>query len=430
MSLPKEIDYESRPLSLPAGTNLTSIVAAPTNGSSFTDGAVIYLDLVNRGYLVPQSIYLRYKLAVACNATAGPVLRGIAGYSAINRSEILIGSSVVESIQQYNQVSNMVVQTKLNFAQKAGLAAGLGLIDQTTTPTFDNLDGYTLAASSTTTIPCAVPLGNMLSAAQTLVPLGKMPACRIQLTLDTASNIVSVGGGTSLTVSNVELVYDVVDFGPEVDAAVDMMADENGEIVIKSQGYINSAQALTSNFSGMNELVYGVRLASIKSLFACFCGTTAAHSPSSWAGSRDITSNAGDYQFSISGRPFPERPISTALNKAGALMELCNAWGPSHDLLTSNTSISSKQFYAYTGSNGASAADSASSPSKFFIATNCEKLSSSGVLLSGVSSQNTPITLRINTSVATTQGFNVNVIALYDALIKVNPRTRQASVMI
>lgn len=429
MSLPKEINYIARPQSLPVGTNVTSIVASPTNGSLFTDGAVIYLDMVNRGYLVPSSLYLRYKLTSTIT-TGQSYIRGIPAYAPFARSEVLIGSSVVESIQQYNQVCNMIVNTKLNVAQKVGLASAFGILDQTTTPTFANTNGANLGAvAGSFALSLACPLGNMLSCATTLVPLGKMPATRVQLTLDSVANVIS-GTGTGIRVENVELCYDVVEFGPEVDAAVDSMVDENGEIIIKSQGFINSAQVLTSGFSGMNELVYGVRLASIKSLFASFCGTTAAHSPSSWSGSRDITSSNGDYQFSISGRPFPERPISTTLNKAGALMELLGAHGPAHDLLTSNTCITPIQFFAYLGSNGAATPDTVTLPSQFWVGVNTEKLSSNTILLSGVSSQNTPITLRVNTSTATTQGFNVNVIAMFDALIKINPRTRQASVMI
>ena len=431
MSLPKEINYLARPASLPAGTNLTSIVSAPTNGSVFTEGSVIYLDMVNRGYLVPSSVYLRYKLAVVQGAAASFV-RGTPAYAPFARSEVVIGSSVVESIQQYNQVANMIVQTKLNSAQKTGLGAALGnTVDVAySTPTYVNQNGFSLgAAAVTTNLSLACPLGNILSSATTMIPLGKMPACRIQLTVDSTSNVIS-GSGTSITLSNIELCYDCCEFGPEVDAAVDSMVDPMGEIVIKSSGFINSAQVISSGFSGMNELVYGVRLASIKSLWALFCGTTAAHSPSSWAGSRDITSSTGDYQFSISGRPFPERPLSTTLNKAGIFMELLNAWGPAHSMESNNTSIMPIQWYAYLGSNGGATPDTVILPSFFLAGVNTEKLSSNSVLLSGVSSQNTPITLRINTSTATTQAFNVNVIALYDALIKINPLTKQASVMI
>ena len=429
MSLPKEINYMTRPQSLPVGTNLTSVVSAPTNGSLFTDGAVIYLDMINRGYLIPQSVYLRYKLTSTIT-TGQSYIRGIPAYSPFARSEVVIGSSVVESIQQYNQVCNLIVNTKLNVAQKIGLASAFGVQDQTTTLTSVNVNGANLGATAGSfALSLACPLGNMLTCATTLVPLGKMPSCRIQLTLDTAANIIS-GTGTGIKVENVELCYDVVEFGPEVDAAVDSMTDENGEVIIKSQGFINSAQVVSSGFSGMNELVYGVRLASIKSLFASFCGTTSAHSPSSWAGSRDITSSNGDYQFTIAGRPFPERPISSSLNKAGALIELLNAWGPAHDLMTSNTSITPLQYFGYLGNNGAATPDTVTLPSNFFIGVNCEKLSTNSVILSGVSSQNSPITFRLNTSTATTQGFNVNVIAMFDALIKVNPRTRQASVMI
>ena len=427
MSLPAEINYTQKLTALPAGTSLMSIVTAPSNGSVFQDGGILYMDLISRGSMIPSSLYIRYKLTVTTDATANPYIRGIPAYSVFARSECLIGSSIIETIQGYNQVSSMVVNTKMNTAQKVGLSASLGLLDQSTTPTFDNVDGYKLLPSATNVLSLSAPLGNMFSACQQPLPLGKMPACRIQLTLDALTNLVSVGG-TSFSVSNVELCYDVVDFGAEIDAAVDSMVNESGEIVIKSQGFMNSAQIVPIGLQGSTELVYGLRLASIKSLFALFCGTNAAYNPSAWASSRDITSNSGDLAFTISGKSYPDRPVSTTLNKAAFLSELSAAWGPSHDILTSNFAITQKQFYGYLGSGVV--ADPVSHPSRFIFSVNCEKLATNGALLTGVSSSNTPITLRINSSVATAQTFNVNVIALFDALIKVNPLTRQASVMI
>ena len=67
-------------------------------------------------------------------------------------------------------------------------------------------------------------------------------------------------------------------------------------------------------------------------------------------------------------------------------------------------------------------------PAKFYFGVNCEKLSSNGALLTGISTQSSPISLRLSTGTLTTQASNVYLIALYDALIVVQPELRQASV--
>jgi hypothetical protein len=59
-------------------------------------------------------------------------------------------------------------------------------------------------------------------------------------------------------------------------------------------------------------------------------------------------------------------------------------------------------------------------PGKFYFGVNTEKLTTNGVLLSGISTQSAPISLRLQLGTATTYGYNVSVFALYDALIGVS----------
>ena len=190
--LPKEIAYNQKLAALPASTTATSIVVAPSNGQSFTSGgSIIYFDLPARGYLVPSSMYLRYKLATG--ATAAGFLKGTPFATPFLRSEVLIGSQVVECIQQYNQLYNIMVNTKLSVGQKMGMACALGYTDLTTTLTSTNMNGRYVASGDSYSL--AGPLGNILSNCDHLVPLGMMPSCRIQLTTDTVSNMYN----TSLT---------------------------------------------------------------------------------------------------------------------------------------------------------------------------------------------------------------------------------------
>jgi hypothetical protein len=180
---------------------------------------------------------------------------------------------------------------------------------------------------------------------------------------------------------------------------------------------------------GNIELVYNQRLASIKSLFAHISPNVSA---STIFDSVDITSNNGDYQFFVSGIPYPPRPISTVLNKAGALMELSASIGPTHDLMTTSFSINPTEFgYTITSVPAAATSGTTSQLGKFYIATNCEKLSTNGALLTGISSQGSPISVRLN--IGTSTGANgacvVQLICLYDALLQIDIPSRTLVVL-
>ena len=87
--LPREINYKSA-MSLPDGTVSNSIVASPINGQTFGPSSIVQFDLVSRGYLVPESLYIRYKLTTTLPATAGAnnAIKGTPVYSVFSRLEL------------------------------------------------------------------------------------------------------------------------------------------------------------------------------------------------------------------------------------------------------------------------------------------------------------------------------------------------------
>jgi hypothetical protein len=246
-----------------------------------------------------------------------------------------------------------------------------------------------------------------------------MSGVRIQMTVDSIANMFSTVIPTAFALTNLELVYDQIDFGAGVEAMVRSMGDK---IYVKSASYSCSNNTLSSGSSGSLDLLYNTRLSSIKSLFANFGGTS-ANSLNKVYDSYDITSGNGDYSFSVGGIQYPPRPISTVTSKAGAVMELKQAIGGIHSSETNNFSISSGEF----GVDG-NDATTVRIPGKFYLGVNLEKLSTNGALLTGLSSQSAPIGLRINTGTALAQAYNVSVIAMYDALIEVDTVSKNATV--
>jgi hypothetical protein len=66
--IPKELDYTNTLPTLPPGVQVLDQNLSPVNGSSYscsTAGALIQFDLPQRGYLVPDSLYLRYKVTIS-----------------------------------------------------------------------------------------------------------------------------------------------------------------------------------------------------------------------------------------------------------------------------------------------------------------------------------------------------------------------------
>jgi hypothetical protein len=105
-------------------------------------------------------------------------------------------------------------------------------------------------------------------------------------------------------------------------------------------------------------------------------------------------------------------------------MELSAAFGPAHDLLTSNFSIT-----PFEATCGNTTVTTQGQMGKFYVGVNCEKLSTNDALLTGISSQNSPISLRIGMNVATTNAQVLQVISLYDALLQIDMGTKQLVVM-
>lgn len=432
MSLPKEINY-SKQSSLPRGTSSTSAVIAPANGATFGESQLITFNLPNRSYLVPSSIYLRYKITFAGQTTTNGYVRGsFPSYTPFIRAETLIGSSTVESISNYNQLSQMLLTCKINYGQKVGLCANMGVGNTagyalaTTGFSFSNCNSHDISATTESYFN-SIPINCLFANADTLVPLKYMPASTIQFTTDTIANMIYSPAGTdtptSVTLSNLELCMDLIDFNEETDRAVESMVDERGNIMIKSQSYLSSGQTVSAGSSSSLEFIYSMRLASIKSLYLILAGTHATSVNKNYD-SLDITSSNGTYQFFIASNPYPQRALSTVLNKAGILSELSASFGPQHDLLSTNFSINPQEFN-FTNT----ATTDPQLLGKFFVGVNTERLSSNSVMLSGVSSQNSPISVRIDLGTATTNAQILNLVALFDAIIEVNIANKQVNVL-
>ncbi len=415
--LPSSVSYSESLPALPDNTQCINIAAAPTNGATFSAGQQIFLDFVNRGFLVPDSMYLSYSYA-STNAAATPELIGCPAATSFNRLDVQVGSMTIDTIQQYNIFYHFLTNVSMDVAQKYGQQASLGYFSATVVPTLEQLDGRTLGINETGSF--ALPLVSILSNAEKLIPLFAMPQVRIVLTMESIANMFTGTGSvpTAFSISNVQLRYKVVDFGGAVEQIVLGSSDK---LYIKSQSFSLSSQTLAAASTGFMELVYNQRYASVKSLFAINGNGTPLSNRA--FDSVDLTSGTGDYSFSVGGVLYPPAPISTRTAKTQALQELRSAVGSIFDK-NNNMSINTVEF----GYNGTAAATTVSAPAKFYVGTSTERLNSNN-LLTGISTANSPISYRISSG--TSIGANnstVSLIVNYDALIEVDTVMRQVAV--
>lgn len=419
--LPKELAYSPSLPTIPAGTVSKEIVLAPVNGSSFADGALVQFDLGQAGYLDPKSLYIRYR-AAQTNALGNVNVCKIPAYTFLQRSEVIIGSTMVESINDYNVWCNLYADLQLDPAQRFGNGAAWGLTN--TSESLESQDSGVMANNGS--IDVAAPLPNILSACEKLVPLWCMPNVRLQLTFERLANIFAYQASnypTAIIFSNVELCYTQIDFPAAVDSMVMAMGEK---FYLKSQGIASMSNNQNVAFSGTVDLVYNMRLASVKSLFSTFApvsGTNINLPVNKKFDSIDITTRNGSMVYNLNGVQYPSREVSTLRNPASVLVELRKACGGLHST-DFNPSISAAEF----GILDSAPTTTAVRPAKFYFGANLETLTSNGVLLSGVSTQSSPIVLRISTATTTTLGYNITLFAMYDALIEVEPMTRNASV--
>lgn len=418
--LPSSVDYKQALPALPDAAQQIPVAASPINGSSFTAGQQIQFDLLNRGFLVPDSMYISYAWSVTKGAAADDAcgFRGTPVYSTFNRLDVQIGSQTVDTIQNYGIVMNTLVNTQLDVAQKFGLQTAYGYnIASGGIPSLEQLDGRGFAAATSAAGSFSAPLVSILSNAEKLLPLFAMPQVRITLTMDSLANTFNTiaNGVSAYTISNVELRYKVVDMGGAVENVVLGMGDK---LYIKSQSFSCASQTLPATI-GYSELVFNQRYASVKSLIAVN-GSATVNGPYD---SIDLTSNTGDYSFMIGGVMYPQKPISTATAKAQALMELKSAAGSIFDK-SNNMSINNYEFSVVANP---APTTTLYAMGKFYVGTSTEKLNSDS-LLTGVSTQNSPISYRINTGSNTTNASTISLIVNYDALIEVDTMMRQASV--
>ena len=497
-ALPKEIQYNKPMASLPMDTQMNNTIVHPSNGANFkANGNIITFDLPTHSMLVPSSLVLNGIIKITPSPETQTLIAGQPAASWIQRVETLVGGTSIDSISDYGRLYNMISQTKIDYATKAGLmtelavncdgldaaapAEGDGNLNTNLDgnamgdPTFVNLNGrrgpsftpanndpsITKADAVEGEFAFSLPLGCMLSSCAELIPLSLMGGVRIRITTAQLSSYVRTvkaeyttnditgfteTGATApvFDFSELELNFDLVDFGEGFDGVVKSMADPNGDLVLRSEGWnvMNVPIDLNSSTAN-NTYLYNVRLSSIKSLVLQGTGEARNDSIIPAYQAVQVAGATGSTQFFVANRPFPPSPLDES-NVAAVMSSLRQCFGESHDVYSTRIAIPDKQYttLATVGTTlPALAAETAPKsdnqmsvsvfePAAHFVGVNTEKLSTNAVMMSGESSQLSPIEVLLNQSTATKAAGTLTLYTCYDSLLAINVRSRGINVRV
>jgi hypothetical protein len=433
--LPTEVNY-SKPAELPSSTRCLSLVSIPQQGSgSFTSGQQVTFPLVQYGYIVPDSLVVSAVIQYTTDAGAG--LTGVLGSCPasawVQRLDTQINSQTIETINNYNSVYNMLVNAKMTPTDKLGLSKPFGLTfstseaDATSAPGLSNGDAATIATGAgVKTVRGSFPLGCIYSSASKFLPLS-IGDHRITLTIDALDNFTFSTGAavrSALAISQIQLNYDIIVLDEVSDSLVMSQADAAGDIYLKSQSFAVSSSPLAAGFVGSTEIPYAQSLTSIKSLHTLFTPLVGNRGFASY----DATSQNGSLQYTVAGRPYPETAIDTLNRPQYATLEfLASVYGTHDPIIGCRTSMSNNTWRVADAdpSNDNKIIDVA----KAYFGANVERLSSNSYMLSGISSMNSNLTLRLVNNTALLSALNSVFIVCYDAVIKYNPSMRQVVVL-
>ena len=410
--LPTVIDYSAAIPSLPDGVRTTSVVAQPVNLQTATAGSVIQFQLLNNGFLIPDSMYIAY--TYTCADASGASIKATPAYMPFSRLDERIGSQNINTIQPYNMVACDLVNLTMDVAQKYGQQPQYGYLASTGIPSLEQLDSRATTTTETGTFSAPL-IASVFANCEKLIPLFALSQLELLLTVDSIANIFTTTvTPTGFTLSNIELRYQICDMGNAVESLVRGLGSR---IYIKSQSINASSQSIASGTAGSISLVYNQKFNSIKALFLHCGGASVNGFIDSYA-----PNAACDVAFQVAGISYPQRPLSLTTNRNGVLQELRNAIGSVYDK-SNSMSINSIEFGYNSGT-----ASTAVAPAKVIFGTPT-RIINSDFLLTGISSANSPISVLINTT-ATGAALTAFLLVAFDCILEIDPVSRQAALKV
>jgi len=442
-ALPNEMNYQL-PASLPAAKNF-EIRLQPINSQQFdTAGNVIQFDLPcgrPGQYLDPTTTYIRFKSTFTHAGTTQTDTSRLLGsaYSYFIKQEVYGNNSVLlESINELGVLSNALLNLQLNDGDKRGLSMALGFDYETGTNTASATGGHKINNSATVggavntldglVFDYAIPIIGILgSGTEKMIPIGEFYGLRYELTMDSYLNFtkaITANGVTSCKLTDFEFVGNVIELSPEANALI--IGQNPDKIRIRSQTYRQASNTLASGSSGTNDLLVGIRVSSLKSMFLC-CSNSGGVNPALEGKFAGVNPNLDQGScYIISGGQYPQRTLNPSGRPADSYMETQKALGAlSYNVF--NGCISKNAYTASSGNYGlctafnSNVANIMTDPNQFFLGIDTEVIARKQNLLSGINVNSSPMFFRAQIgSALSAHTYNLNFFGYYDVILEID----------
>jgi hypothetical protein len=460
MGIPAECKYDLKHSAVRSRSYRSSVV--PTNKSVFnpSDTAICYVSGGRRNTFLDQSqSYVRFTIknndTTASTSTGSQALFNIDNNAScvINRLDIFHASNLIETVQNYNQLMTIFMDTNMNSAQRTGLSAAYGTATDGTRqglPLYGTVWNTTTTAASNTsaqqqTFCMPIISGTIGLGSESYLPLGKLnDDIRCEFTFETANAGVVYNSSTytsAWTIVDFQLELCIVELSDEGQAMVDSYTSPEMPIYIHGNSWRSFTSNLPSGTSGGVSYLVPARFGSLKTIYVCCrraretSGTTQA---TSYTISSRINPNFASYWWRVGSALLPAKYVVLEGNSTGGygegFMELQKTF---HSVSSpENASILPASIYnvgdaattsfsalltvptLYTTGVSAPSTDSASYKNGFLIGQELESFAlRSDVLLSGYNTLSQQVFFEAQINTTTLAAYTLNFFAGFDQIL-------------
>jgi hypothetical protein len=352
-------------------------------------------------------------------------------YSPFLKQEIYGNNSVMlESINEVGILASMLLNVQLNDSDKRGLSPALGF-DYQTGLYSSAVAGHQINGSAPNglTFEYAIPLIGILgSGTSKMIPIGSFYGLRFELTMDNYTNYTKFTNGTNTnvvtgaTISEFEFVGNVIELSPEAQGLIEMANPE--KIHIRSQSYRQASNSLAaSTATGTNDLLVGIRVSSLKSIYMA-CSVSNANEGKYSGVNPNLDQGTC---FVIAGQNYPQRTLNPSSHPADCFMELQKSVG-ALSFNVFNGALAKNAYYTSSTAYGLCQAYNATigttimtQPNQFYLGLDVEVVARKESLLSGINVSTAPMFFRAQIgSSLSANTHTLNFFGYYDLILEID----------
>ena len=273
----------------------------PSNGSTFTGGNTIHLDLPGNlagQYYNPSQMYLKFKIQ---NSVAATQLDRAGAVSCIKRVQIQTAGASIYDLNQYNVLATALMDTDCSADWKA--SSGSVLLGTQG----DSLQGEALGAVAARTycVPMMLTPLSMATPAR-MIPAFSLSSLSFRITLENDSIVGNTAGAPVFTYSDVEMVCLMTELSPGAQSQIDSMT--GGQYNILANSYINSQATLAAGVTSLTANL-GISVSSLERILVVHRPSATANAAGAFSLGNRTTSGLSEFQFLINSENYPQRPI-------------------------------------------------------------------------------------------------------------------------